>query len=309
MSNILLYCATVLIWGSTWYAIEFQLGQSAPDVQVSLCYRFGLAAVLLFAVCLLRSRSLRFTPREHGYFLGLGLLLFGVNYMFSYAAQYYIVSALNAIVCSCMLWMNILNARLWLKTRIDSRTWLGAACGITGIMVVFWPSIQYLSLTDRIFTGLSYSFIGAFLASLGNILSQAGQKRGLPVLQSNAWGMCYGALFNGVAALLSGETFTFLTTPAYVGSLLYLSVFGSVIAFGCYLTLLGRIGAHRAGYAMVIFPLVALVLSALFEGMALDAHVFAGVTIAIAGNLIILNRRRNIITQRVAEKVVIPEES
>jgi drug/metabolite transporter (DMT)-like permease len=309
MTNVLLYCATVLIWGSTWYAIEFQLGDASPGVAVSLTYRFGLAAILLFSFCVLRARRLRFSPTEHLYFLGLGLLLFGLNYIFSYSAQYYIVSALNAIVCSCMLWMNILNARLFLKTRIDARTWLGAACGIVGIIVVFRPSVADLSLTDRVVTGVCFSFMGALLASLGNILSQSAQRRGLPVLQTNAWGMCYGALFNAGAALLLGEPVTFDSSPGYLISLAYLSVFGSVVAFGCYLTLLGRIGAHRAGYAMVMFPLVALILSAMFEGMSMDAHVFAGVAFALAGNLIILNRGTRCASRTPAMKVALEDES
>ena len=308
MTNVLLYCATVLIWGSTWFAIEFQLTKGAPGVEVSLAYRFGLAAFLLFGFCILRARRLRFSCREHLYFLGLGLLLFGLDYIVTYSAQYYIVSALNAIICSCMLWMNILNSRLWLKTQIDSRTWLGAAFGIVGIVVVFWPSVKDLSLTDRVFTGVCYSFLGALLASLGNILSQSAQRRGLPVLQSNAWGMCYGAMFNAGAAVLLGEPITFDSSPSYLVSLLYLSIFGSVVAFGCYLTLLGRIGAHRAGYAMVMFPLVALILSAMFEGMVLDAHVFGGVGIALVGNLIILDRGHRLVTRPVTTEVVIQDE-
>jgi len=309
MTNVLLYCATVLIWGSTWFAIEFQLSEGAPGVEVSLAYRFGLAALLLFGFCILRARRLRFSFREHLYFLGLGLLLFGLNYVFSYSAQFYIVSALNAIVCSSMLWMNILNARLLLKTKIDTRTWFGAAFGIVGIIIVFWPSVQNLSLTDRVFTGICFSFMGAMLASLGNILSQSAQRRGLPVLQSNAWGMCYGAMFNAGAALLLGEPITFDGSPTYISSLLYLSVFGSVTAFGCYLTLLGRIGAHRAGYAMVMFPLVALILSAMFEGMVLDAHVFEGVGIALTGNLIILNRGPRAVTRSVTTEVAMQDEA
>lgn len=309
MTNVLLYSATVLIWGSTWFAIEFQLGDTAPGVEVSLAYRFGLAAVLLFSFCVLRARRLRYSPSEHLYFLGLGLFLFGLNYIFSYSAQYYIVSALNAIVCSCMLWMNILNARLLLKTAIDPRTWLGAAFGMVGIIVVFWPSVQDLSLTDRVFIGVCFSLVGALLASLGNILSQSAQWRGLPVLQSNAWGMLYGALFNAGAALLLGEPFNFDSSPAYIISLAYLSIFGSVVAFGCYLTLLGRIGAHRAGYAMVMFPLVALILSAVFEDMTLDAHVFAGVAIALAGNLIILNRGTHKASSPVTMKIALEDEA
>lgn len=307
MMNVVLFCVTVLIWGSTWFAIEFQLGEVSPEVEVSLAYRFGLAAALLFAYCILRPRRLRFKASDHLYFMGLGLLLFGLNYIFSYTAQYYIVSALNAIVCSCMLWMNILNARIFLRTRIDRSTWLGAAFGITGIIIVFWPSVQDLSLSDRILTGVCFSFLGALLASFGNILSQSAQRRGLPVLQSNAWGMFYGGMFNACAALFLGKQFTLDTTPAYLVSLFYLALFGSVIAFGCYLTLLGRIGAHRAGYAMVMFPLVALILSALFEGMHLNAHVFTGFAIALAGNLIILGGGRYRLTRPQLLNVVVED--
>jgi len=131
------------------------------------------------------------------------------------------------------------------------------------------------------------------LASLGNILSQTAQRRGLPVLQSNAWGMFYGCLFNTGAALVLNKPFIIDSSPSYLISLLYLAVFGSIVAFGCYLTLLGRIGAHRAGYAMVMFPLVALVLSTLFEGMHPNGYIYTGVTIAIMGNLIILNRNND----------------
>ena len=290
MTNILLYSAAVMIWGSTWFAIEFQLGVVSP--QVSLVYRFGLASVILFAWCLIRNRPLRFNPADHLYFMGLGLFLFGLNYIFSYSAQIYIISALNAIVCSCMVWMNILNARVFIKTRIDARTWTGAAFGITGITIVFWPSIQNVRLTDGIVIGIGASFMGALLASLGNILSQLAQRRGLPVMQSNAWGMCYGCLLNIGAAVVLGKPFLFDSSTSYLISLLYLAVFGSVVAFGCYLTLLGRIGAHRAGYAMVMFPLVALVLSALFENMALDVYTYTGVILALIGNLIILNRNK-----------------
>jgi drug/metabolite transporter (DMT)-like permease len=136
--------------------------------------------------------------------------------------------------------------------------------------------------------GAGLAVIGAFSASLGNMVSQASQKGGLPIIQTNAWGMLYGALLTGSVALMQGKAFQFDPSAEYVISLLYLTVFGSIVAFGSYLTLLGRIGAHKAGYAMVMFPVVALVLSVLFEGLELSKSIVTGMMLVIAGNVFIL---------------------
>ena len=289
MTNLLLYVITVLIWGSTWYAIEFQLGTVA--IEVSLAYRYLIAAALMFAWCGLRRKSLRFDGAAHRYFLLMGCFLFGLNYIAAYAAQIYITSALNAIGFSAMLWMNIVNARMFLGRRVERRTYAGAVLGIIGIIILFWPEIQDVSWTDRILIGAVFSLTGAYIASIGNIVSQSAQQKKIPVMQSNAWGMLYGGLLNSGAALAQGKSFTFDTSPDYVISLLFLAVFGSVIAFGAYLTLLGRIGVERAGYAVVMFPMVAVVLSALFEGLELELHIYVGVGLALAGNVAILGGR------------------
>ncbi len=124
------------------------------------------------------------------------------------------------------------------------------------------------------------------------MVSQSAQKDDLPIIQSNAWGMLYGAILTGAIAFGQGKEFSFDGSTAYVTSLLYLIVFGSIVAFGAYLTLLGRIGAHRAGYAMVMFPVVALVLSFFFEGLQITGNIVVGVAFVLLGNLFVLQRRR-----------------
>ena len=290
MSNVALYVLTVLIWGSTWFAIEFQLGVVPPEV--SLVYRYGLAAALLFAWCLLRGLRLRFSLRDHLWFVLLGLLLFGINYIFAYRAQLHLSSALTAIVFSTMVWMNIINARVFFGTRPGTRIVLGAITGVIGIAVLFAPQIGELSFDDAIFLGSSLAVLSSLVASFGNMASQAAQRAGLPVVQANAWGMFYGALAMTAIALYNDQPFVFDVSPGYIVSLAYLTVFGSIVAFGAYLTLLGRIGAHKAGYAMVMFPVVALLLSILFEGLALDAHIIIGTLLVLAGNLFVLDSRR-----------------
>jgi drug/metabolite transporter (DMT)-like permease len=288
MSNGLLYLITVLIWGSTWLAIEFQLGVVAPEV--SIVYRFLLASGMLLIWCKYRKLNLKFDVKYHLWFALLGAFLFCLNYILAYRAQVHITSALAAIVFSTMLWMNILLARLAFGTRVTLKVVTGGVLGMIGIVVLFAPQIEALSLTDRTLYGSLLALAGAASASAGNIVSQAAQKRTLPVVATNTWAMFYGALFTAVAALLQGQQLNFDATFTYIASLAYLALFGSVVAFGAYLTLIGRIGAHRAGYAMVMFPVVALVLSIAFEGLRLSWAIVVGTSLVLLGNLLVLNR-------------------
>ena len=302
MNNTVLYGLTVLIWGSTWFAIEFQLGAIAPEV--SLVYRYGAASLLLFAWSRFRGLRLRFALRDHAWFFLLGLLLFGVNYILAYRSQIYITSALAAIAFSSMVWMNIINARLFFGVKAGRGVLFGALLGAIGMFYLFAPQISEISFTDTVFFGSFLAVLGALVASFGNMVSQATQKAKLPVVQTNAWAMLYGAMFTAVIALTNGHEFSFEWTVAYVGSLAYLTVFGSIVAFGAYLTLLGRIGAHKAGYAMVMFPVVALVLSTLFEGLEIDATIVFGTLFVLAGNLFVLTTRRSGTKRPAPEKTV-----
>lgn len=281
---------TVLIWGSTWFAIEFQLGVVAPEV--SIVYRYLIASVLLFLYCKVSGLNLLFNLKTHFWFALLGLLLFCLNYILAYRAQVFVTSALAAIVFSTMLWMNIILSRVVFGTRAGKRVLFGAFLGISGILTVFLPQIGEFSLSDQVLFGCLLASLAALSASAGNIASEALQLRRIPVVQANAWGMAYGTLICLVIVFFLGHEITFEATFTYIVSLLYLALFGSVVAFGAYLTLLGRIGAHRAGYATVMFPVVALILSLLFEGLRLDATIGLGTALVLAGNVLVLRERR-----------------
>ena len=282
IKNLLLYTATVFIWGSTWLGIKFQLGQVDP--LVSVVYRFCLAAVLLFAWCVLRGLTLRFAVRDHLFIALQGICLFAVNYWLFYLAEVYLTSGVVAVVFSTIVFWNILNGRLFLKTPVRANVVCGTGLGIVGIGLVFWPELSGFSLSDSGFRGFVLSVAATLMASFGNILSARNQKHGLPVVQTNAYGMAYGALFMLIAAVLAGKPFSLDPSPAYMLSLIYLALFGSVVAFGCYLTLVGRIGADRAAYATLLFPVIALIISTLFEGYHWSPPALAGVVIILLGN-------------------------
>lgn len=295
MSNLALYTITVLIWGTTWMAIEFQLGVVPPEV--SVFYRYGLASAMLFAWSLARGHRLAFEARAHGHFALLGLLLFSLNYILTYYAQQYISSALTAIAFSTMLGMNILNSRLFFGTRVGRSVLAGSALGIAGIGALFVPEVEELSLADATLYGTGIAVVGAFVASLGNMVSQSAQKQSLPVVQSNAWGMLYGTILTGIVALVQARPFVFDASIAYIASLVYLAVFGSIVGFGTYLTLLGRIGASKAGYAMVMFPVVAIGVSILSGEISPTWNALAGITLVVAGNVLVLRSRDRATTE------------
>jgi drug/metabolite transporter (DMT)-like permease len=286
MKNTLLYLVTVLIWGSTWFAIEFQLGEVA--VEVSLLYRFALSALLMWLFCWWRRLPMRFSAKDHGFIALLALFNFALNYILIYQAQQYLTSAMTAIAFTTMLLMNIVNTRLFFGMPVAKRIYFGALMGIAGIVVLFYPDLDGLDFTNASLIGLILVLGSALSASLGNMASVRNSRAGLPITQVNAWGMLYGAVGLLLLVLISGTPLTFSTTPAFIISLLYLAVFGSVIAFATYFALLKGMGPEKASYTIVLFPLVAVVLSTLFEDFVWTGYTFAGFALVLLGNALVL---------------------
>lgn len=285
-----LYLASVLIWGSTWFAIKFQLGVVAAEV--SLVYRFGIAASVLLLYCLASRRPLRYDAGQHGFIALQGLFLFSSNYLVFYWATELLTSGIVALMFSTVILMNIVNGRLFLGTPVRPRVIVGAILGIGGIAVIFWSEVSGAGDNAATWRGLWMCLLATWFASLGNIISARNQRNGMPVIQTNAWGMAYGAMIMAAFALVGGVPFNYDPGFAYSASLLYLAVFGSILAFGSYLTLVGRIGADRAAYAAVLFPVIALGLSTLFEDYQWSLRALFGFVLVLLGNYIVLTRAR-----------------
>ena len=286
--NALLYFVTVLIWGSSWLAIKYQLG--SVDPMVSVAYRFMLASALSWLYCRFSGRLMRYSLRDHGFMFLQGASLFALNYWLFYLSELTLTSGLAAVIFSTIVVMNMMNGVLFLKNRLELRVVLGAGIGLFGIIVVFWPEVtDFESGSENLFA-VSLAVLATLLASLGNIASARNQRKGIPVVQANTFGMTYGALLMLVLSWATGREFTFEVTLPYVSSLVFLSVFASIIAFWTYLTLLGRVGVERAAYATLFFPLVALGFSTVFEDYQWTASAGIGILLILAGNLLILKR-------------------
>jgi len=286
MKNLFLYVLTVAIWGSTWYAITFQL--TGVPTQVSVAYRFALATVILFVWCRLRRLRLHFSGRGHALLLLLGLTLFSVNYVLFYEAEKHLVSGSVAIIFSLLVVFNLFNNWLFFRARPDRHVIAGATLGLLGIVLTFWPDLQRLSSASQNGLGIVLSLTATLTASFGNLVSVQLQKRRIPVMPANAFGMLYGTIILLAYVLFSGAPFGFDFSLPYIGSLIYLALFGTVIAFGAYLTLIGRIGPDRAAYTSVLFPIVALALSTVLEHYRLTLLGALGIACILVGNGLVL---------------------
>ena len=290
MGNLRLFAACVAIWGSTWLAIKFQLGKVAPEA--SVFYRFLLASVLLFIYCRIRSLPLRYSLKEHLWIALLGILMFSVSYILVYYAEEHVVSGLVAVGYSASPLLGMLGMRLFFGTPMTRVLAIGSVLGIVGIALVFWPEFGKLETSRDVALGAIYTALAVIVSTLGSMVAHRNQQAHLPLWQSMAWGMLYGALFSLAVTVAAGKPLTFEATLPYVLSLLYLSILGSIIAFAGYLTLLKRIGAARSGYIGVMVPIVALVISAAFESFDWHLLTFAGIAISVLGNVVILRERR-----------------
>jgi len=288
MNNLALFLTSALIWGSTWLMITFQLGIVAP--LVSVVYRFLLASVILFAYCLIRGRKFNFSRSDHFYILIQGLLLFGFNYWLTYMGITKINSALAAVLSTSIVYFNVIFARLFLGDPIKMEVITGASIGVIGIVLIFMPEIKLGENSSETMTGIWLLLGGSVFASLGNIVSAKTQRRKIPVLQANALGMGYAAVFLGSMAFVSGLTFDLEMTFSYLGSLVYLALFGSVIAFGAFLTVLGRIGPDKAGYITLVYPVIAIIISTFFEGYHWTMYSIFGLIIILFGNFIAMGK-------------------
>ena len=286
--NAILYFIVLLAWGSSWFAISFQLGDVAP--QVSIAWRFLLASFMLFIWCYARGLKLSFSWRAHSSWLLLGFFLFCVNYICAYFGTFYLASGLVCLIFSTLTLFTVFNGFLFFKKPIRLPILFGAIVGILGLSIIFSNEISNTdwSLESGIVKGFLWMLLATFFASIGMLLSGQMQARKMPLVQSNAFSMLYGSLIIVTYVSTSDISFSFSTSYSYVISLIYLSLVASVIGFGVYLKLVGNIGADKASYVNIFTPTIALFLSTLFENYQWSWTGLVGVALIIIGNIIVL---------------------
>jgi drug/metabolite transporter (DMT)-like permease len=287
-STLGLYVATVFLWGVSWIGIRAQLGVVAPEM--SVLWRFALAALLMWGWVLATGHQVRFGLADHLRFMAVGCCLFSFNFISFYYGGLSVPSGLLSVVFSLASVFNLALGFLVFRQKVEPRVALGGLIGVAGIGLLFWPEITGAGFNAAALKGLGLCVLGTLFFCSGNMVSTVVQKRGVPLLSATAWGMTYGCVILVVMNLARDNAFTIEPTLKYVGSLVYLAIGASVLAFMAYLTLLRRLGAARAGYATVLFPIVALTVSTLFEGYQWTPLAALGVALALIGNVLVLRK-------------------
>lgn len=296
--NALLYCLVVVIWGTTWIAIYLQQGPVAAPV--SIFWRFAVATALMMLIMQIRGKLRTLSLRDHLFCLLQGSCVFCFNFWCFYTAAAWINTGLESVIFSMAVLFNAVNSFFFFGQKPPLRFYCAAALGLTGIVTLFWQDLMNSGFSGSLLLGIGLSALGTFGFSLGNMISLRHQKKGLEVMTTNSWAMLYGTLLIATIALLRGDNFTPQWTLSYIGALLYLAVFGSVIAFGAYFTLVGRIGASNAAYSTLLFPLVALSFSTVYEGYSWQVNAVAGLILILVGNLVMFARPPALLRRRTA---------
>jgi drug/metabolite transporter (DMT)-like permease len=299
MSNPLLFILVVLIWGSTWIGISYQTGHLDPALSVGI--RFGIAACLLGIWGLIKGLSFRLPWDVHKQIILVGLLFYTLDYTFLYAAQQHIISALLALLSSSIIYINVILRRILLGKPMRLEVIIGATLGMLGVTLIFIPEFKALSVNQGLTLGLLFAAVSFLSAGVGNVVSEKILDKGTPVIQMNFFAMSYSLIFTFGYAFISGAELYFPDVASYYYSLLYLAVFGSVIAFGAYMQLLRQIGSDKAAYVVLVYPLIALVFSTFLEGYVWTWLAASGVLLVLVGNAIAMGKLNKHLRIKTAE--------
>ena len=285
MMNFMLFTSIVIIWGTTWIAIAWQIGP--VDVIVSIFYRFALAGVVfLFGLLLLGRLKL---PNQWRFVVLQALCLFSFNFICFYQATSVMHSGLVSVIFSLATIFNAINARIFFGDKIRPQTILAGLIGATGLVLLFWRDLTINYNTDVI-QGVGWATTGTLFFSIGNMMSRKNSMYGVNPITANSWGMCIGAIILVTIAGVTGSNFAIPNSPTYIWALIYLAIIGSVVGFSTYLMMVARIGSDRAAYTTVLFPVVALIMSTLFEGFEWHTTAFLGIAFTIMCNLVMFAR-------------------
>ena len=283
--NVLLYALVVVIWGTTWIAITLQQ-QSEISTTVAVFWRFFISAIVLFAFVVMSRKLQKLATQDHLFCMLQACCIFGFNFVCFYYAVQYISSGLEAVIFSMAVIFNTINAKLFFAQQISSRFYPAALFGLFGIIALFWHDVMGTTLNSNTLMGIGLCILGTYGFSLGNMISTRHQKQGLDIFTTNAYAMLYGSLLMALISWFKHDNFFPSMSGSSVSALLYLAIFGSVIGFTAYFYLVGRIGAGKAAYSTLLFPLVALVISTIWEGYDWQMNAVIGVILILCGNAI-----------------------
>lgn len=280
-----------LIWGSTWLVIRDQLAVVPPSWSVT--YRFIVAGVAMTIVARVKGERFALDARGWAFAAAIGILQFCLNFNFVYRAEHYITSGLVAVVFAILLVPNALFARMLLGQKMGGQLIAGSAVAMAGIALLFLHEARTGPAgAAATLAGIGFTGVAILAASMANVLQATPTAERYAMLPTLAVAMLLGAGIDGaIAWWLTGPP-VFEARPAYWAGILYLGLIASALAFPLYYRVLRVIGPAKAAYSSVIVPVIAMLLSTLFEGYRWSPLAAAGAVLAGIGLVIALRARR-----------------
>ena len=288
--NLGAFLLVSVIWGGTWLVIKDQLGN--VPAQWSITYRFVVACLGMFALAKLRGESLALAKGGQRWALLLGITQFTLNFTFVYNAEHFITSGLVAVMFALLVVPNALLGRLFLGQRITPAFVLGSGIAAVGVALLFTQEYRASPATlGEVLLGAGLTLGGILSASAANIAQAMEGAKRQPLLTLLAWSMLWGVAINAALALVTVGPPSFDARPSYALGIVYLGLLGSVVTFPLYYGLVRKVGAGQAAYTSVIVPVVAMVLSTLFEGYRWGLLPAAGAVLVLGGMVVALKGR------------------
>lgn len=286
MPSSLLFALASLIWGSTFFAITLELGEVAPAI--SVIYRFGIASLALFILCALRGQRLWLPWKTQRWMMLQGFASFGLSYVCTYGAEQYLVSALVSVLFALMVFWNPICNRLVFGTPLTWRTWTAAGIAMGGVILLFFHAIAGAwrdigqGGSGHFLLGLGLALVATLGSSVGNTIVVKVRQHSPNVFLTMAWAMLWGTLLVVAWALVSGQPWRFPSRPSYWFGLFHLAIFGSVVAFTAYFTLIDRIGSQKTVYINVVTPVISVLLSIRLEHFRPGPLEWAGMIVSLS---------------------------
>ena len=276
-----------IIWGLTWIAIQYQF--HSVDSNAAVFYRFIVASFILFAYAKIKKLPLKFNKEEHFYFATQGFFMFCLNYLLTYWASHMAPSALVALAFTSLIFFNMFGGKIFLNLPIEKKVFWGAFVSLAGMAFISLNEIKSYDLHPTSIIGFVISLIATMSASVGNLVSLKNRKKKISITSNNAWGMFYGAALTLIYCVAAQKSFVIRSfDTSFLISFFYLTIFGTIISFGCYLKLIELVGPSKAAFTSVISPVIAVGISLYFEGLPLTVYLILGVLFCLAGNIIAL---------------------
>jgi drug/metabolite transporter (DMT)-like permease len=279
-----------LIWGSTWLVIRDQL--SLVPASWSVAYRFGVATIGMFLLALTMRIPLKLDRKAMGWTLVLGAMQFTLNFNFVYEAEHHITSGLVAVLFALLIIPNALLAKWWMGKDISRSFIIGSSIATLGVALLIIQEYRAAPVSGvAVLIGVGLTLIAIFCASVSNVLQVLPHIARFPTIAILAWSMLWGALANALWSLIMHGAPVLDPRPAYILGVLYLGIIGSVITFPLYFGLIRDIGPGKAAYTSVLIPVVAMLLSTLFEGYDWSVLAAGGAFLASLGLIIAMRGR------------------